>query len=71
MGIPQSNRRRSAARAAKEPEAYAYDPSEHNIATVMSYVQEHPDMRESVLAAELASAKPRTTLIAQLQAEQE
>lgn len=49
--------------AAPEPaEDEGYDPSEHNVAEVQAYLEEHPDQTDYVLDRE-RSGKARTTLI--------
>lgn len=66
MGIPQSNRRHGGSPPADTADG-PYDPTAHNIATVMAHVQDHPDEAQAILDAELASDSPRVTLIAQLE----
>lgn len=46
-----------------------YDPSEHTVDEVKSYVEEHPDECEAVLDAE-QEGKDRITLVEWLEAQQ-
>ena len=39
-----------------------YDPSNHTVAEVKDFVEDHPDLRDAVLAAE-ENAKDRSTLV--------
>jgi hypothetical protein len=52
--------------AAKEPAveepAEAYDPSDYNVPEVLDYIEEHPDERDAILAAESAG-KGRTSIL--------
>jgi hypothetical protein len=44
-----------------------YDPADYTVGDVLKYVEDNPDLREDVLAAEKAG-KNRSTLVAALQA---
>lgn len=46
-------------------EADAFDPSEHTVDEVLAHVEEHPDDRDKVVAAE-QSGKGRVTLLGAL-----
>lgn len=45
-----------------EPVSASYDPGEHNVADVISYLAEHPEQADVVLAAERAG-KNRSSII--------
>lgn len=45
-----------------------FDPSLHNIDGVLAYLDEHPDALVAVADLERAAAKPRSTLLAELEA---
>lgn len=51
--------------APAEPDV-VYDPSEHTVASVLDYVDEHPEQTERVLEAE-ENGKNRSTLISALE----
>ena len=45
------------------PEALAFDPGAHTVNAVREYLDEHPDERDAVLAAE-AAGKARKSILA-------
>jgi hypothetical protein len=53
-----------AVQAESEP-VEAFDPSEHSVHDVLAYVEEHPDERDAVRAAE-RGGKGRVTLLSAL-----
>lgn len=57
MGISQSNRHRRTRgerAAAEETFGVSFDPADATVASVLAYVDEHPETRDAVLAAEQA-----------------
>ena len=54
---------------AKPPVVVSYDPSEHTVEEVKSYVTDHPKERANVLAAE-EDGKARVTLVEWLDSEE-